>query len=77
MNEMSLIKARAKVVGSDGLPVGTVDRLEGDRIKLAKNDPQADGFHHFLAVASVATVNGNSIRLNVTAAEAMATWQHA
>ena len=77
MNDTSSIKAKAKVVGSDGLPVGTVDRLEGDRIKLSKSDPQADGFHHFLQLSSVATVDGNSIRLNVTAAEAMATWQHA
>ena len=77
MKHETPIKPRAKVVGSDGLPVGTVDRLEGDRIKLARNGPQADGFHRFLQLASVASVEGNSIRLSMTAAEAMASWQHA
>ena len=41
--DTSRIREHMKVVGSDRQPVGTVDHIEGDRIKLAKNDPQAGG----------------------------------
>jgi hypothetical protein len=40
-----------EVVGSDGKHVGTVDRVEGQRIKLTKKDSGAaghSGHHHFL-----------------------------
>ena len=40
---LSSIREKMKVVGSDRQPVGTVDHIEGDEIKLAKNDPQANG----------------------------------
>jgi len=31
-----VIAEHMKIVGNDGLPVGTVDRLEGERIKLTR-----------------------------------------
>ena len=46
-----------QVVGSDDSPVGTVDCTRGDRIILAKKDPQADGHHHSIPCAWVETVD--------------------
>jgi len=59
-----------EVVGSDGQHVGTVDKVEGDRIKLTKNDPQAQGQHHYIPLDVVASVEQNAVRLNVTADQA-------
>jgi len=64
------IKEHMEVVGSDGQHVGTVDKIEGDRIKLAKND-SSDGQHHFLETRLVSGVDGNKVKLSVKAAEAM------
>jgi hypothetical protein len=58
-----------EVVGNDGQHVGTVDAVEGDRIKLTKkDDPDGSGqHHHYLAIGMVASVAGNQVRLNVDA----------
>src|SRR3569832_1936554 len=37
-NIMSEIREHMKIVGKDGAHVGTVDRVEGDRIKLTRKD---------------------------------------
>ncbi len=38
MVDASQIKEHAEVIGADGVHVGTVDHVQGDRIKLTKND---------------------------------------
>jgi hypothetical protein len=61
-----------EIVGSDGAHVGTVDKLEGDRIKLTKQD-DPDGsrqHHHYLPVSAVEAVNDNQVRLNMPAERA-------
>jgi hypothetical protein len=45
------IREHQPVVGSDDEHVGTVDKVEGEQIKLAKNDPAAGGKHHNIPVA--------------------------
>ena len=70
MANASQIREHMEVVGSDGQHVGTVDRVEGDRIKLTKNDPQAQGQHHYIPLDTVASVEQNAVRLNLTADEA-------
>jgi hypothetical protein len=41
------VKEHMEVVGSDGKHVGTVDHMDGDRIKLTrKDDPDGSGQHH-------------------------------
>jgi hypothetical protein len=35
---MTDIKEHMEVIGADGVHVGTVDKVEGDRIKLTKKD---------------------------------------
>src|SRR5690554_1332842 len=49
------IKAHAEVIGADGVHVGTVDRVEGDRIKLTRDDSgEGDGRHHYISMGLVA-----------------------
>jgi hypothetical protein len=74
MVDLSSIKEHMPVVGSDGGHVGTIDHLDGQRIKLTKTDPAAGGHHHFIHVDSIASVEGGEVRLNRTTAEAMDEW---
>ena len=63
------IREHMNVVGNDGGHVGTVDKLEGGRIKLTKrDDPDGSGqHHHFVPVSAVESVNDNQVRLNMPA----------
>jgi hypothetical protein len=61
------IKEHMEVIGADGVHVGTVDGIQGDRIKLTKADSgqgRHEGHHHFIPVALVAEVEGNKVRLS-------------
>jgi hypothetical protein len=75
MFDGSLIREHMDVVGSDGRHVGTVDRLEGRRIKLTKSDPAAGGEHHYISLAVVERITDNAVRLSQTADETRKTWQ--
>jgi hypothetical protein len=68
------IRDHQPVVGSDGEPVGTVDSIDGDSIKLTKSDPEARGRHHYIPLSAVANVD-HSVRLSLPAADAIRTWQ--
>ena len=70
------VRAGLEVVGSDGVHVGTVDHMDGGRIKLKKADPAAGGEHHYLTQEMVRSV-GDKIVLAVTSAEAKARWAEA
>jgi hypothetical protein len=67
MVNASQIREHMDVVGSDGQHVGTVDKL---CIKLTKSDPAAHGQHHVLNLDAVASVEGNTLKLSMPAAEA-------
>ena len=61
------IKEHADVIGADGVHVGTVDHLEGDRIKLTKTgrgEGGHDGHHHYIDLGFVADVEGGVVRLS-------------
>lgn len=73
--QASEIREQMKVVGSDRQPVGTVDKVEGDKIKLTKNDPQAQGKHHYIPSDWVDRVDGNEVCLRQKAQEACQQWQ--
>lgn len=60
----SEIHEHMKVVGSDGGHVGTVDRIEGDRIKLAKSDPAAKGKHHYIDMSEIDSVKDGEVCLS-------------
>lgn len=76
MVDASQIKEHAEVIGADGTHVGTVDGVEGDRIKLTKNDsPQTqDGKgakHHYISLGLVADIEDGKVRLSANGAEAV------
>ncbi|MET3647083.1 DUF2171 domain-containing protein [Phyllobacterium ifriqiyense] len=61
------IKEHMEVIGADGIHVGTVDRVEGGRIKLTKKDSgegSHKGHHHYISTALVAEVEGEKVRLS-------------
>lgn len=64
------IKEHMEVKGSDGKHVGTVDRIEGSRIKLTKSDPASGGQHHYLDLDMVDEVRDDAVCLSQTADEA-------
>jgi hypothetical protein len=64
------IREHMQVIGADGVPVGTVDRVEGDRIKLVKADSglgSHQGHHHYISRGLVAEVEGDQVRLSANA----------
>jgi hypothetical protein len=69
------IEEHMEVVGSDGQHVGEVDRVEGDRLKLTREDSNAGGVHHYLNLTTVAGVEDDRVVLNCSAAEARGQWQ--
>jgi hypothetical protein len=70
-----------EVIGADGVHVGTVDHVQGDRIKLTKSDSSAQlegqegsqhsGHHHYISLGLVADVEGNQVRLSANGANAV------
>jgi len=64
------IKEHMEVIGADGVHIGTVDRMEGGRIKLTKKDSGEGshrGHHHYVDKSLVADVEGNKVRLSANA----------
>ncbi|WP_211853181.1 DUF2171 domain-containing protein [Plastoroseomonas hellenica] len=70
--ERGEIQEHMPVVGSDGRPFGTVDRIAGAYIKLSKSDPLAEGEHRYLPRSTVAGLDGGLVRLSMPARQA---WQ--
>jgi low affinity Fe/Cu permease len=68
-NAMADIKEHMKIVGKDGAPVGTVDRVEGDRIKLTRKDSPAghQDHHHYIDMQLVGAVEGDTVKLSLNA----------
>jgi hypothetical protein len=70
----SQIKKDMKVIGADGVPVGTVDRVTGDRIRLTTQDSgegHRKGHHHYIDLGLVAEIEGETVRLSASAATAV------
>ncbi len=70
MGDFSTIREHMEVVGADGVHIGTVDKVESDRIKLTKADSGLgghQGHHHFIGRALVADVEGDNVRLSANA----------
>lgn len=66
---MADIREHMRIIGKDGAHVGTVDRVEGDRIKLTKKDSGAGhaGHHHYIDRKFVGAVEGDIVKLSVNA----------
>ena len=81
MTDASAIREHMEVIGADGVHLGTVDKVEGDRIKLTKADSGAEiegagdgvhsGHHHYVSLGLVAEIEGDQVRLSATGANAV------
>ena len=63
-----------EVIGADGVHVGTVDKVEGSRIKLTKKDSgegSHKGHHRYIDRGLVAGVEGDKVRLSAIGAVAV------
>lgn len=74
--QASNIREHMKVVGSDRQPVGSVDRVEGNRIKLARHDAQAGDQHHYIPIDWVERVEGEEVCLRQSAGDARRQWMN-
>ena len=67
------IKDDMEIVGADGVHVGVVDHMDGDRIKMKRKD-EAHGVkmehHHYIPMGNVASVDGGKVWLSADAANA-------
>jgi hypothetical protein len=71
MVDKSAIKEHAEVIGADGVHLGTVDHVDGDRIKLSKADSGQfegqGGKHHWIPLGLVAGIEDGKVRLSANA----------
>ena len=68
MADLSQIQPHMEVFGADGARLGTVDAVEGDRIKLTKADSGSHSHHHhYISGGLVAAVEGDRVRLTANA----------
>jgi hypothetical protein len=70
MTDAASIREHMEVIGADGVHVGTVDKVEGQRIKLTKRDSGEGahrGHHHYIPLSLVAEVEGQKVRLSANA----------
>ncbi len=74
MADRNAIREHMEVKGSDGGHVGTVDHLDGERIKLTRTDVAADGEHRFIHLDSVDRVEAEAVVLNRTTSQAQDEW---
>lgn len=72
MSRFDEIREHMQVIDAEGAPIGKVDGLEGDRIKLTRDSSSAgmgshEGHHHFIPRALVADIEGDTVRLSARA----------
>jgi len=69
------IREHMEVIGADGAHLGTVDKVDGDRIRLIRADSASHGgghhHHHYIPFGLVAAVEGEQVRLSATGANAL------
>jgi len=66
MSGLENIREHMEVIGADGVHIGTVDRVEDDRIKLIRADSGVahQEHHHYIPRGLVAEVEGDKVRLS-------------
>jgi hypothetical protein len=67
MTDTSTVREHMEVVGADGVHVGTVDKIDGERIKLTKADSgqgSHKGHHHYIPVSLIAEVQDDKVWLS-------------
>ena len=81
MTDANAIREHMEVIGADGARIGTVDRVDGERIKLTKvegfegqmeaAEGSHTGHHHYISLGLVAGIEGNQVRLSASGANAV------
>lgn len=72
MADLSQIREHMEIIGADGVHIGTVDKVEGDRIKMTKADSGSHGdHHHYFSGGLVAAVDGGQVRLSAAGSAAV------
>jgi hypothetical protein len=72
MADLSQIREHMEVVGADGARIGTVDKVDGNRIKLTKPDSGSHSrHHHYISEGLVAAIEGETVRLSANAENAV------
>jgi hypothetical protein len=66
MADINQIKKNAEVIGADGVHVGTVDHVDGKRLKLTKKD-SIDDHHHYIDGGLIADIANGRVRLSANA----------
>jgi hypothetical protein len=72
-NQAADVKERMDVVACCGTKVGVVDHVEGQSIKLTRND-SPDGQHHFIPMSWVESVD-NKVHLTKNSVETQQGWK--
>lgn len=77
MSSFDDIREHMTVIGADGVKLGTVDKVEGERIKLTRADSGIahTDHHHFIPRGLVAGVEGENVRLSANADVAAALFE--
>ena len=70
MADLSQIQPGAEIIGADGVHIGVVDHVDGDRLKLTKLD-SVDGRHHYVDGGLIAGVEDGRVRLSAIGAVAV------
>ena len=67
MSSIEDVREHMQVIDAEGTPLGKVDRIEGDRIKLTRDSSgqgSHEGHHHYIPSGLVAEVEGDNVRLS-------------
>jgi hypothetical protein len=72
---LSQIREHMEVVGNDDQHIGKIDRVAGDRLILAKSDPESGGAHHSLSCSDVDRVEGDRVILDCSSEQAKQRWR--
>jgi hypothetical protein len=70
VTDTSRVKEHMEVIGADGVHIGTVDGIDGNRIKLTKRDSGQGshrGHHHYVPASLIAEIEGDKVRLSANA----------
>lgn len=72
MADLTQVIEHMEVIGADGVHIGTVDKVEGNRIKLTRADSGShDDHHHYISQGLIAGIDGNQVRLSASGQSAM------
>jgi hypothetical protein len=61
------VREHMQIIDAEGTPVGKVDGIEGDRIKLTRDSSGSgshEGHHHYIPAGLIAEVEGDNVRLS-------------